>query len=117
MPSSRRCVAKLCRRVCGDVFSFSGYYLYQTGVPLYRVYSVSGVGQGTVSVTADSWDSHRLDDYSTLDLRETCYTITNEGRRMIRLRIATARCEACVLPARSTAAMGKPVMPSKTKRG
>jgi len=49
-------------------FSFSGYWQYQTGVPLYRTYSVT-LFQGPQDVVADPRDSHREDSLSQLDLR------------------------------------------------
>ncbi len=49
-------------------FSFSGFYQYNTGIPLYRTYTVS-VYQGTTTVVADPWDTWRLDKFSRLDLR------------------------------------------------
>jgi hypothetical protein len=48
--------------------AFSGYYLYQTGAPLYRTVSVT-LAQGPVTIIADPRDSHREDDNSRLDLR------------------------------------------------
>jgi Carboxypeptidase regulatory-like domain len=49
-------------------FSLSGYYLYQTGAPLYRTVNVT-LAQGPVTVIADPRDTHREDDQSRLDLR------------------------------------------------
>jgi len=49
-------------------FSFSGFYQYLTGIPLYRTYTVT-VFQGTTTVAADPWDTWRLDGFSRLDLR------------------------------------------------
>jgi hypothetical protein len=49
-------------------FSFSGFYQYLAGTPLYRGYSVV-LAQGNTSVVADPKASHSNDDFSRLDLR------------------------------------------------
>ncbi len=49
-------------------FAFSGYLRYQTGVPLYRLYSVE-LNQGPQQTFADPRGAHREDDLTQLDLR------------------------------------------------
>ena len=48
--------------------SFSGYYLHQSGAPLYRTLMIT-LSQGPITIVADPRDTHREDSQSRLDLR------------------------------------------------
>ncbi len=48
--------------------SISGYFLYQSGLPIYRSLTTV-LNQGAVAVVADPRDTHELDDQNRLDLR------------------------------------------------